>query len=179
MIEMSMDRPLSVLELTVLGILLKRGPCVANTVVNEFAGSQTFAYRSGAGSIYPLLKRLAAADLLTVKGRKYALSESGVGALKAWVHPPFDITDFSTNLDSLRSRAFFLKLLSPTELPQFFASALTGLEALLARCQTTLEAQRQSGDLFGELAQLGAVRETEARIAWLTEIRDLLAETAI
>jgi DNA-binding PadR family transcriptional regulator len=171
---MSIERPLSPLELTALGIILKRGRCLAHAVVSEFAGSHTFAYRSGAGSIYPLLKRLAEAGLLRYSDRMYSLTDDGVEALRAWLRPPFDSAAFSTNLDVIRSRTYFLRLLSDEERSKFLDSAIEGLKGVLEGCFVSLAAQRASGDRFGELAMLGAVRETEARIAWLHEIREAL-----
>ena len=167
---MSPDRPLSALEMTVLGVILKRGPCVAYAIVCEFAASATLAYRSGAGAIYPLLKRLVDRGMLQLSAKKYTLTEAGTEALRNWVRPPFDAASFSTNLDLLRARAYFLKLLTPDEVRAFADSAVVGLATLLAECRKTLEAQRASGDRFGEFAMLGAVRETEARIAWMNEL---------
>ena len=172
---MGLDRPLSALELTALGVILKRGECVAHAVVREFAGSQTFAYCSGAGSIYPLLKRLAAAGLVACSGRLYSLTEAGIAALRTWVRPPFDESDFATNLDEFRSRAYFLALLDREEIDAFVVAGIAGLRVLLDHCLETLAAQRTSGDRFGELAMLGAVRETEARIGWLNELRERLS----
>ncbi|MFI5386604.1 MAG: PadR family transcriptional regulator [Fimbriimonadales bacterium] len=174
---MALDRQLSQLELTVLGVVMKRGRCVAHAVVNEFAGSQTFAYRSGAGSIYPLLERLAKAGYLVASERKYSITESGLGALRDWVRPPLDPESFSTNLDEIRSRVYFLRLLSPHEIDEFVKSAVAGLEGVLEECKAALDAQRASGDRFGEFAMLGAVRETEARIAWLTELGEGLVSS--
>jgi DNA-binding PadR family transcriptional regulator len=173
---MAIDRPLSQLELTVLGVVMKRGRCVAHAVVSEFASSQTWAYRSGAGAIYPLLKRLTRAGLLDLSGRSYSISTLGIEALRNWVRPPFRAESFWTSLDEIRSRAYFLKLLSTQEIEEFLVSADNGLNDLLAECRSTLDAQRASGDTFGELAMLGAVRETEARIRWIAELRQGLRE---
>ncbi|MBI1334539.1 MAG: hypothetical protein GC165_16850 [Armatimonadetes bacterium] len=171
---MSLDRPLSTLELTALGIILKRGPCLAHAVVNEFAGSQTFAYRSGAGSIYPLLKRLHEAGLLECDKKHYTISEAGIQALRTWILPPFNSMDVSTNLDALRSRTYFLRLLEPSEIDLFTSTAIAELEQVLLSCQTDLETYRKTGDRFSEFAMLGAVRETEARIAWMREVQSAL-----
>jgi DNA-binding PadR family transcriptional regulator len=165
-----LDRPLSALELTALGIVLKRGPCLAHSVVNEFAGSQTFAYRSGAGSIYPLLRRLTDANLLHLQAKRYTLTDEGREVLRQWLRGPFDAGHFTTSLDELRSRAYFLRLLTREEAIAFAESALLGLHGLLVQCQETVEAYRATGDRFSQLAMQGAVRETEARIAWMTDL---------
>ncbi|RYG34508.1 PadR family transcriptional regulator [bacterium] len=169
---MPLDRPLSTLESTALGIISKRGPCLAHAVVMEFAGSQTLAYRSGAGSIYPLLKRLTDAGLLRCEGREYSLTEAGRFALREWLLPSSGGLEVSSNLDALRSRTYFLKLLEPFEVGEFIDRALEGLARLLLSSQAAMQGYRDSGDRFSELAMLGAVRETEARIAWLEEVKE-------
>ena len=168
--SVALERPLSSLEMTALGIILKRGPCIAHAVVSEFAGSQTFAYRSGAGSIYPLLKRLTATGLLRLEGKRYALTGEGREALRQWLRPPFPDGDFSTNLDVLRSRAYFLRLLEPIEITEFVVHCRGHLEPLLAECEAICVAYRESGDAFSEMAMRGAVKETQARLEWITEL---------
>lgn len=169
---MEIGRRLSALELTALGVILKRGPCLAHAVVREFAGSQTSAYRSGAGSIYPLLKRLTGAGLLKVVQKKYTLTEAGMGALREWLRPPFPDGDFSTSLDVLRSRAYFLRLLTPLEIVEFVDYSRVELEKLLGECRETWRHYIEAGDPFSEMAMLGAIKETEARLAWLGELRE-------
>lgn len=173
---MTPDRPLSPLELTALGIVLKRGPCVAHAVVAEFQGSSTFAYRSGAGAVYPLLKRLVGFGLLGLEGRHYSLTEAGAEALRNWLRPPLDASALSTNLDLIRSRAYFLKLLPPAEVAAFIDYARDNLVEVLEECRATTERYRTAGDRFSEWAMRGAELETEARIAWLTEMRAALVE---
>lgn len=173
---MGLDRPLSPLELTALGIILKKAPCVAHEVVKEFQGSQTFAYRSGAGSVYPLLKRLTSAGYLACEKKKFHLTNAGLEALRNWLRPPFDDVAVSTNLDLLRSRVYFLKLLSPQEVREFVDYSLSELAKILEDCQSSVRAYQTSGDRFSELAMMGAVRETEARISWLGDVRNLIEE---
>lgn len=174
---MELGRPLSTLELTVLGVILKRGPCVANAIVNEFVDSQTLVYRSGAGSIYPLMKRMHAAGLLSCEKKKYAITDEGIEALRQWIIPTEGLGKISTNLDVLRSRVYFLRLLSPEEIERFFQEALSGLETALETSQKGLNYYRGSGDRYSEMAMLGTVRETEARIAWIKEIRESLGNS--
>jgi len=166
---MSLDRRLSALEFTVLGIILKKGPCTAYAVLAEFTHSASSAYRSGAGSVYPLLKRLEGAGLVTAeKGKRekrYTLSDAGLAALRDW----FELTseDISCCLDVLRSRAYFLKILTPAERKAFLEAALAGLQVLLAQCRLQVEGYAKAGDRFSEMAMEGAVLETSARIRWI------------
>ncbi len=173
-----MHRSLTSLEYTALGILSKRGPCRAHAVLREFAGSQTFAYRSGAGTVYPLLQRLARAGLLKVEAKRYSLSAQGQNALREWLRPPLPSADISTNLDLIRSRAYFLRLLTPSERREFVAHCRERLQELQAQCEADRMAFRERGDPFSELAMAGAVYETQARLDWLAEVERELARLA-
>lgn len=167
-----LDRRLSVLELTALGILQKKGPCVGHAVLLEFSNSQTLAYRTGAGSIYPLLKRLHSGGLIELVGKKYAITSDGVLALKEW----FGENEVSTNLDPVRSKLYFLGLLSVEEQLAFLNASILGLEGVLASVQQDLASYKTSGAKLSCLAMRGAEIETEARIQWLREVRDELTE---
>ena len=173
-----MDRPLSTLELTVLGVVLKRGPCVAHAVVSEFSGSNTFAYRSGAGSIYPLLKRMDEAGLVKTEGHNYSVTEKGIEAMRHWILASGIDQPFSTSLDDIRSRVYFLRLLGPEEIQSFLSNTLIGLQELLNRCKQSQVGYEELGDPFSKLAILGAVRETEARLAWIQEVQAILNRTS-
>lgn len=173
---MPLDRKLSPLEFTVLGILFKRGPCTAYAVMSEFVGSSSSFYRSGAGSIYPLLRRLAKAGILVVTDspagdKHYQLGELGLQELRGWFDFSTASDDFSCSLDLLRSRTYFLKVLSPSERDDFFDRAIRGLKVLLARCMADRDGYERRGDPFSTMAMEGTVKETKARIQWLKECR--------
>jgi DNA-binding PadR family transcriptional regulator len=162
------DRSLSTLELTALGIVWKKGPCTAYAVMREFSGSQTVAYRSGAGSIYPLLKRLGGAGFLSLVGDKLSITPLGVSQLKAWD------PEVSTNLDPLRSRVYFLGVLSVEEQRSFLSQSLLALKALLKEAKAGVKAYRDAGQEMSALAMTGAVYETEARIKFVKELEKAL-----
>ncbi|MBS1707918.1 MAG: PadR family transcriptional regulator [Armatimonadetes bacterium] len=170
-----LGRELTSLEHSVLGVLLKLQPCRAHAVVLELAASQTMAYRSKAGSIYPLMNRLAEAGLLAYEGRKYRLSETGLDALREWVRAPIPTTDICTSLDLIRSRAYFLDILSKADVFAFIDSAETQLVALLKSLEARVHEHVDSGDRFGQLAFDGALRETQARIDWIRAVREELS----
>jgi DNA-binding PadR family transcriptional regulator len=168
---MPLQRKLSTLEQTALGIIFKRGPCKAYAVMSEFAGSQNSAYSSGAGSVYPMLRRLETAGLIKTAAsgehRLYTLTSDGLRALRGWFDLASDDDSISCCLDELRSRTYFLKVMEPTERQQFLDVALTRLTRLLADCRKTMIQYRESGDAFSEMAMKGAVMETQARIRWV------------
>lgn len=169
------SRDLTSLELTALGIVYKQTKVIAHDVVQHFSTSQTLAYRSGAGSIYPLLKRLTASGHLSLVDRYYEITPKGLQALKEWLSPPFTHEDISANLDMIRSRVYFLRLLEPDERRAFILAAIERLEELRANCSSEVAANESVADNFSACAMLGALRETEARIQWLREIQDRLA----
>jgi len=160
-----------------MGVLWKRGPCTAYTVIREFAESRSAFYRSGAGSIYPLLSRLRRAGFVQAapgRGRRetlYTLTETGVEKLREWFRIGSGDPDFTCAADPLRSRAYFLAVLAPAERLRFVTDALHGLGTLLSQCENDVAAYRAAGDEFSAMAMAGSVVETRARIRWLQEIR--------
>lgn len=160
-------RPLSIIELTTLGIVLKQGPCVGYVVIQNFAHSQTAAYRSGAGTVYPLLKRLTESGYLDIEDSKYTLTDLGRSALRTWLSGPSEGHAVGTLLDEVRARVYFMKLLTPDEAVACAESCIHELRRLLVKCRRTMEDYAEAGDQFSELAMLGTVHETEARISWL------------
>lgn len=177
---MPFDRRLSTLEFTALGIVLKRGPCTAYAVMTEFSGSQTTAYRSGAGSIYPLIQRLEKNGLLSVSNeggeKRYLITDAGIEALRSWFRISLDEEAFSCSLDVLRSRTYFLKVLNAEQREEFFAASLKGLSNLLKVCRRQVSQYRKAGDLYSALAMEGAVMETQARIRWVKKYQTEIAK---
>lgn len=174
---MSIDRKLSTLELTALGVMSKRGPCTAYAVMAEFVHSTTSAYRSGAGSIYPLLRRLQNAGLIqsSEAGKKLLeLTPAGREAIREWFTTNLSADDFSCSLDVLRSRMYFMWVLTPEERVQYLDEALQGLKLLLQKCQQQLEGYKRLGDPFSLMAMEGAVIETQARIKWIKKCQKAL-----
>lgn len=169
-----MDRDLSTLELTALGIIWKKGPCTAYAVMREFAGSQTMAYRSGAGSIYPLLKRLRAALMLEEKEGKLAITPLGSELLRDWAQVGDPKQDIYSTLDPVRSRVYFLGVLSPAEQRVFIENSLKGLNSLRREAKEKVQAYKQAGQEFSALAMRGVVFETEARIKFIKNLQRAL-----
>jgi DNA-binding PadR family transcriptional regulator len=169
-----LGRDLSPLELTVLGVVMKKGPCNGNSVLQEFTHSQTAYYSSGAGSIYPVLKRLERAGLISRQGKKLQLTEGGLLALRQWFTDPDLADDVSCSLDLIRSRMYFMRILSTTERLSFVDRISARLKELLIACEAKVQAYREAGDPFSTLAMEGAVEETKARIAWLERVKATL-----
>lgn len=176
--NVTLDRKLSTLEFTVLGVVMKRGPCTGYAVVAEFAGSTGSIYRSGASSVYPLLDRLERAGLVAGKrssGRgekQYEITDEGMAQLRRWFILVPSGDDFSCSLDLLRSRTYFLRVLRPDERERFFEDALAGLKRLVDQCAAKVREYETTGDPYSVMAMKGAVAETKARIQWLRQCRE-------
>jgi DNA-binding PadR family transcriptional regulator len=165
-----LDRKLSTLEFTVLGIVNKKGPCTGYSVLQEFSGSKSGYYRSGAGSIYPILKRLVKAGLLeSAPDKRLGITPEGIAALREWFSPD----DASCSLDSIRSRLYFLAALAPSERLEWVEAQLSSLRRLLDACRAEVDDYR-SYDFFSGLAMQGTVAETQSRILWLEGVRNEL-----
>jgi DNA-binding PadR family transcriptional regulator len=175
---MPLDRKLSTLEQTALGIIYKRGPCKAYFVLSEFANSQNATYTSGAGSVYPLLKRLEEGGLISHsldgEHKLYSLTPAGLEALRGWFDLEGDHSAVSCCLDTLRSRAYFLKVLGDSQRKAFLEAVLSSLNRLLAQSRKQVAHYRKSGDEFSELAMEGAVLETQARIRWVKKLAEAM-----
>lgn len=169
-----MNRDLSSIELTVLGLAWLRGPCTTYAIMKELSLSESSFHRSRAGTAYSVSKRLLAAGFLardTSKSEQVVITESGVQALTAWVAPPVPLGDIAHSADMIRLRFFFLGALEPAQRLVFIDTALEGLQEFLARCESLLQANQDIGDYFGFLATVSSVYETRARISWLRFVR--------
>lgn len=174
-----MNRELSTLELTALGVVWKQGPCTAYAVMREFAGSQTLAYRSGAGSIYPLLKRLRGAGLLSEDEGRLHITPAGIERLRGWAQLGNPKREVFAILDPLRSRAYFLGVLSTEGQSEFVANSLRALKGLRGELKDKMRDYEQAGQRLSALAMLGAVYETEARIKFVKALARALREPNI
>jgi DNA-binding PadR family transcriptional regulator len=170
------------LESTVLGLVRQYGPCTAYEVMRLFQQSPTSSWRASSGSIYPLVKKLVRIGLLTARpspshGRKaqlLSLSKAGQAALVAWLRQmPDELGDPSS--DPIRSRLLFLGVLPPDERRAFVADALGLTEQSIARLSEVIAAL-PAADPFERFAHVGALRQLEARSAWL---RDLLTSAEV
>ncbi len=173
------------LELTVLGNVWKKKSCTAYAIMREFSSSPSSYYRGSAGAIYPLVRRLEKRSLLKAtagkRGRRhhvtYALTETGLEALRAWLTPPLPEAAAAITFDPLRTRTYFLAALAPDQRRAFAAHAKEELEKQLAIVEAEVDRYREMGDDLSSLAMKGAVHVIHARIAWMTELAKRLAET--
>ena len=177
-------RPLTHLESVALGIVWKHKGCTAYEVMTQFSQSLTAQFKSGAGSIYPIMKRLHADQLVVKKealrGKQekavYTITRKGRSALSNWMSPSVAECDAALNADPIRSRVYFLGILPPSGRLDFIDSTLHQLKASLDQLENSAIEFREAENTFGVLAMKGAIAGEKARIRWLNEIRELVVD---
>jgi DNA-binding PadR family transcriptional regulator len=169
----------SQLEMVVLGVVWKIGPCTPYTVRREFLTSPTPHFSGSSGSIYPLMRRLERQALLASDpvrqgrrgARRYRITPEGVQTLGRWLQPPLPVTDAAASHDPLRARLYFLGALPRRQRRAFLDGALERSRAQLPILQADEDRYAESRDDFSRLASRGIRQSIEARIAWLEEVR--------
>ena len=178
------DRELTNLELTALGIVWKTGGCTAYDVLTEFSGSLTAQFHSGAGSVYPLIKRLHQDGYLKQKsvprGKQsrslYTITAKGRKVLVNWMSPPVDEAAALT-ADPIRTRIYFLEILPVQEQLAFLDDVQNRLSEQWKHCENVTREYRQQGNQYGVMAMKGTTMVTRARIAWIAEVRKQIARS--
>lgn len=173
------SRPLSTLELTVLGLAWLRGPCTIYAVMKELSLSASSFHKSRAGTAYSVSNRLLKAGFLdkcSDETENIVITEKGISALQSWLTPPIDQNDISHSADLLRLRFFFLGVVDRQIRLAFIDQSIKGLELFLARCEGLVTENEEIGDYFGVLATLSTILETKARIQWLIIVREFVLE---
>ena len=172
-------RPLTEIELCVLGIVWLRGPCSAYVVRRELAVSQSSFWSSSAGSVYPIIKRLLAARLVAAKTvasdgrgkRNLAISAEGERVLQSWLTELPAWTGMA-GLDPIRARMNFFGVLKSAR------DQLAFLDLASAHTRAQIEKEKVLLKQFTNvhrLTHLGALAEVEARKRWLGEVRKMLS----
>jgi DNA-binding PadR family transcriptional regulator len=171
-------RKLSELEGAVLGVVSQHEPLTPYQVRRVFAHSPNPHWSASAGSIYPLVQRLARGRLLTArdhatgarKSLKYSLTAAGRRVLRGWILE-VEHTKVATTSDLVRLRVFFLSELAPAEQRQFIDHMIQKIPAVIAQDEDYCRAKQKAGDTFGFMGARGAVLMNRARLEWLKEVR--------
>ncbi len=171
------------LELVLLGIVAKFGPCTPYAVRRHFEGSPTHFFSSSTGSIYPAMERLRAARKLARKAslrgnqrrKLYSITDKGRDALKRWLTPPLDDAALGVPHDNLRTRLYFLTELKPKERRALLDHAIESLEARLPEVRAYVDSHDAEKERVSHLAARGCLQLARAQIRWLKEVRDGLA----
>lgn len=176
---MAKNRTLTNLELTALANVWKKSGCTAYQVMKEFSGSTSAHFRSGAGSIYPIMDRLERDGYLrseqSDRGSQtrtiYEITAKGRRSLTQWLTPPIEESDLAITPDPIRTRVYFLEFLPPDDRTAFLKRVHGELKQELEANKEVLREYEESQNTYGALAMRGAVRVMEARIDWIAELR--------
>jgi DNA-binding PadR family transcriptional regulator len=166
------------LENCVLGVVWLRGPCTAYMVRLEFLASESSHWTGSAGSIYPLVRRLAAAGLIRSRHRKwgsdgkreYSITRAGKSVLRRWIGPPLPPWTAAPAFDPLRTRLSFLGALEPSRRKKFLAEGLRNLDAELEVVRKKARELDRTREPFEYLVVLGTIYELEGRKKWIRAI---------
>lgn len=171
-------RKLSTTELTILGIAWLRGPCTIYTLMKVLSQTGSTYHSSRAGTTYSVANRLIKFSLLShldseSEGgeRLVQVTEQGEKVLREWYQPPIALQDVAYSSDLIRLRFYFMGVCSREERLAFVDNSREGLMTFLDKCRGLLRKNEELGDVFGVLASLSAIKETEARIEWLDIVR--------
>ncbi|MHC4080322.1 MAG: PadR family transcriptional regulator [Planctomycetota bacterium] len=170
------------LELVVLGVVWKMGPCTPYAIRREFLTSPTPHFSGSAGTIYPLVRRLERDGLLSSeaaqqgrrRSRLYRTTSTGTAALKRWLRPPVPLKDIAGTYDPIRVRIYFLKASPPAQRRALLDEVLAEMKRRIPVLEADERRYVESGDEFSRLASRGIRRMLEAKMDWIREVRRAL-----
>lgn len=172
---MSLTQP----EALVLMGVFRFGPKTAYRVRQMFAEAPVASFSNSTGTVYPVIRRLAARGLLDVQpvpgsrrgAEMLSCTDAGRRALKAWV---MEIgKDEMVLVDSARSKLAGFNLLTPQERVEWFDRLLARMDEAT---QSLAEFTRRYADVpFAELLEDSFISTLEARKAWAERTRKALA----
>ncbi|MHC4989972.1 MAG: PadR family transcriptional regulator [Planctomycetota bacterium] len=166
------------LEMVVLGIVLKRGPCTPYAVRKELETSPSRHFSSSPGSVYPIIRRLETQGWLRSEAglrgkqrrRLYAITDRGRRALRQWLTPPLSDSAVGMTFDPLRTRLYFLAALPRRQRATFLGHAAERLDEEVARARADVRRYEASGDDFSRLAAEGGLDELRTRLRWIRKV---------
>ena len=173
-----MNPVLSELEGVCLGLVRKHQPCTAYRVRKELRAAPSSHWQASAGSVYPLLTRLQFKQLLIKtsdagdgRGRQLLrITRQGRAALRKWLLTGSEPELISSMTDPVRSRMFFLDVLSAAQQTGYLDELILEMRRYLAKTKDHLGTLNEDGDPCAYLGSLGTVKIAEARLEWLREV---------
>jgi PadR family transcriptional regulator AphA len=174
-------RKLSELEGAVLGVTSLYEPLTPYQIRKVFERSPNPHWSGSAGSIYPLVDRLARNRLLSARahvtgkrrGLKYSLTASGRKVLRSWILDAKDEKLVGIS-DLLRLRFRFLSALKTTEQRRFVVAMIRKMTEAVKKIEADSRKKSSSHDDYSYLTARGALLMARARLAWLQEVRTRL-----
>lgn len=165
---------LTELDHCILGVISREGPMSAYDVRTHFARSTTVAWSSSTGTVYPAIRRLRRADLVTAteplgprRAALLSITNDGLSAVRNWLRKPSPELG-SPTADPVRGRLQFLALLSDEQQQKAIADYRVATERSLADLKSMIDRlARDRSDPFEQLGARGALMQLEARLSWL------------
>jgi len=176
-------RVLSELEGICLGLVRKHEPCTAYFVRQELKAAPSSHWQASAGSVYPLLARLGDDGLIGMRsdkadgrGRKLLrITRRGHASLKEWLLAGAGSDSVSSVTDPIRSRTYFLDVLSASQQEAYLDDLVSEMERFLVQTKEHLRNLSDSDDQYACLGAAGAVKITEARLEWVRDVQATLS----
>ena len=174
-------RKLSELEGAVLGVTSLDEPLTPYQIRKVFERSPNPHWSASAGSIYPLVERLARHRLLSARahvigqrrGMKYSLTASGRKVLRSWILDAKHDKLVGIS-DLLRLRFRFLSELKRTEQRRFIVAMIHKMTEEVKKIEADSRRKSSSHDDYSYLTARGALLMARARLTWLQEVRKRL-----
>jgi DNA-binding PadR family transcriptional regulator len=171
-------RKLSELEGAVLGVVSLQDAITPYQIRKIFERSPNPHWSGSAGSIYPLVRRLARNRLLSARthttgqrrGLKYMLTVSGRRILRSWILEA-EHEKLVGISDLLRLRFRFLTALTPREQRRFVETMIHKMRAEIKKIEADNRKQHSAGDPYAYLTARGALLMARSRLNWLEEVR--------
>jgi DNA-binding PadR family transcriptional regulator len=178
---------LTELEQCVLGVIWRDGPMTAYEIAALFAASLSPYWSGSAGAIYPVVARLRERGVVRGKSAAWngtrktmlSISPKGIDTLRAWLTPPLPAEAGMPSFDPLRTRFFFVELLDTPGQEALLDDAERVIHDELALVRTSLSDTAASGAFTEHLGALGVQYELEARLRWVSEVRERLRARAL
>lgn len=109
------------------------------------------------------------------RGRKLIkLTSAGQSNLKKWILTGAEPDVITAVSDPLRTRMFFLDVLSGHERDQYLHELILQMEHYLKETRQRLKHIRENNDSYDYLGSKGATMSTQSRLEWLLHVRDTL-----
>lgn len=172
---------LTELEGCVLGFVAQEQPCTAYTVRKRLSTSLSSYWSNSAGSIYPLLERLAERKWLLVSEeafgtrvrKSYRISAAGRRRLRRWLSAPVSRPAAAHTYDPLRSMLFFFELIDAKTRREFLQDAKDETEQNIRAHRQQLEELRAERTPYQILGREAAIGELENRLKWIRKAMEL------
>jgi DNA-binding PadR family transcriptional regulator len=173
----------SELECFVLGLIWQLGVASPYDIRRQMQRSPSTQWSASAGAIYPLMRRLQRAGLLSSEAkregkrrrREYRLTAKGLGVLRCWIGPPFGEEVVTVAHDPLRSRARFLEALTEAERRQWFSAARAALDEVERRVNAWAESATASPTRAARVMNKSGELDVQSRRRWLDESDQIMS----